>query len=154
MWRTGSTYRTWVKAAICASLIGAAGCVPQFRNYGYIPSETELQEIEVGRDNRQSVAEKVGIPTSAGMLNDSGYYYVRARTRTVGPLAPREIERQVVAISFASSGVVQNVERFGLERGQVVTLSRRVTASSVSNQTFLRQLLGNIGRFQPGVFGG
>ncbi len=76
------------------------------------------------------------------------------RTRTVGPLAPKEIDRQVVAISFSDTGVVENVERFGLERGQVVPLSRRVTDTGVVDNTFLRQLLGNIGRFNPTGFGG
>ena len=73
--------------------------------------------------------------------------------RAIGQLASKEIERQVVAISFSSNGVVQNIERFGLERGEVVQISRRVTSSSVKDKSFLRQLLGNIGRFSPG-FGG
>ena len=76
------------------------------------------------------------------------------RTRTVGPLAPQEIDRQVVAISFSDRGVVQNVERFGLEKGQVVPLTRRVTSSPVSDKSFIRQLLGNIGRFNPAGLGG
>ena len=71
------------------------------------------------------------------------------RQRVIGPLAPKEIDRQVVAISFSDNGVVTNVERFGLERGRVVPLSRRVTSSSVRDQSLLRQLLGNIGRFSP-----
>jgi outer membrane protein assembly factor BamE (lipoprotein component of BamABCDE complex) len=132
--------------------MAVAGCQPQFQNHGYIPPQEDLDQIEVGRDTRTSVAEKVGVPASSGLLTDSGYYYVRARKRSIGPLAPKEIERQVVAISFSSSGVVQNVERFGLERGKVVPLSRRVTESSVSNKAFLRQLLGNIGRFNPTAF--
>lgn len=136
------------------ALIGLTACAPQFRNHGYIPPSEDLDQIEVGSDTRDSVASKVGVPASAGVLNESGYYYVRMRTRTIGPLAPQEIDREVVAISFSSAGVVENVERFGLERGQVVPLSRRVTTSTVSDATFLRQLLGNIGRLNPTAFGG
>lgn len=135
------------------SFLGAAlalsGCVAQFQNHGYVPLEEDLAEVVVGQDNRESVAEKVGVPSSFGVLNDEGYYYVRTRKRSYGPLAPREIERQVVAISFTSAGVVENVERFGLEDGRVVALERRVTSSPVSNKGFLRQLLGNLGRFNP-----
>jgi outer membrane protein assembly factor BamE (lipoprotein component of BamABCDE complex) len=69
-------------------------------------------------------------------------------------MAPRETEREVVAVSFDSNGVVQNVERFGLERGNVVTLDRRVTSSPISDKSFIRQLLGNIGRFNPAALAG
>lgn len=143
-----------IQAATIVLAFGVAGCAPQFSNHGYIPPQEDLDLIEVGSDTRESVAEKVGVPVSSGVLNDGGYYYVRMRTRTIGPLAPQEIDRQVLSISFTESGVVENIERFGLERGQVVPLSRRVTTSPVSDNSFLRQLLGNIGRFNPAAFGG
>ena len=146
--------RTVMRSVVGLALFSVAACSPSFRNHGYIPPEEELEMIEVGSDTRETVASKVGVPASSGVLTDGGYYYVRMRTRTMGPFAPQEIDRQVVAISFADTGVVQNVERFGLERGQVVPLSRRVTDSAVTDNTFLRQLLGNIGRFSPAGFGG
>lgn len=141
------------KMLVGVALLAVAGCVPQYQNHGYIPPQEALDELVVGRDTRATVAEKVGVPASSGVLNESGYYYVRARKRAIGPLAPREIERQVVAISFSANGVVQNIERFGLEDGQVVPISRRVTSSSVSDKSFLRQLLGNLGRFNPAGLG-
>ncbi|KPQ14077.1 MAG: hypothetical protein HLUCCO18_16175, partial [Rhodobacteraceae bacterium HLUCCO18] len=47
-----------------------------------------------------------------------------------------------------------NVERFGLEDGNVVALSRRVTDSNVQGIGFLRQLLGNLGRINLDDLGG
>lgn len=132
-----------------ASLMGTTACSPQFSNHGYIPPAEELEQIVVGQDTKESVAEKIGVPASSGVLTNSGYYYVRMRKRAIGPLAPQEIERQVLAITFTERGVVQNVERFGLERGVVVPLERRVTSSPVSDKSFIRQLLGNLGRFNP-----
>lgn len=151
----GKICRSGLRLLTVAGLaIGVAGCSAQYSNHGYIPPQEELDLIEVGSDTRESVADKVGVPASSGLLTDSGYYYVRMRTRAVGPIPPKEIERQVVAISFSERGVVQNVERFGLERGQVVPLSRRVTESSIRDNSFIRQLLSNIGRFNPAGFGG
>lgn len=146
------------KAAASAIALGLAmtvgACTAQYQNHGYIPPQDDLDQIQIGQDTRDSVAEKVGVPASSGVLNNSGYYYVRMRQRSFGPLPKREVEREVVAISFTQNGIVENVERFGLERGQVVPLSRRVTSSPVSNKTFLRQLLGNLGRFNPAGLGG
>jgi outer membrane protein assembly factor BamE (lipoprotein component of BamABCDE complex) len=136
--------------AVCgAAMLALAACSPQITNHGYIPPEEDLQQIQVGQDTRDTVREKIGIPVSSGVLGDGGFYYVRMRQRALGPLAPREIDRQVVAISFSANGVVQNVERFGMERGRVVELSRRVTESPANNQSFIKQLLGNLGRFNP-----
>lgn len=152
---TTAGLRTQIQRSVLglALVVGLSACAPEFRNHGYLPPIEDLEQVTVGEDTRETVAEKVGVPASSGVLTDSGYYYVRMRTRTIGPLAPQEIDRQVVAISFSDTGVVENVERFGLERGQVVPLSRRVTDSAVRDNSFLRQLLGNIGRFNPTAFG-
>ena len=136
-------------------LIGVLGlalltaCTPLYRNHGYMPTETELAAFAVGVDTRETVTATIGAPTAGGVLNASGFYYVESRFRHFGPLAPQEIERQVLAISFNAAGVVTNIERFGLEDGQVVTLSRRVTDDNVRDTTFIRQLIGNLGNFDP-----
>lgn len=128
-----------------------AACSAVYRNHGYVPSDDDLAEITVGVDTRATVDEVVGAPSAGGLLEGGDYYYVRNRVRHLGMMKPEVTERQVVAISFDQGGVVKNIERFGLERGQVVPLSRRVTSSSVEGKGFLRQLLGNIGNFNPGA---
>lgn len=132
------------------SALSAAGCVSIYRNHGYVPSEQALAEIKIGVDTRDSVAEAIGSPSSSGMLKDSGYYYVSTRMRHYGAAAPRVVSRELVAISFDQRGVVQGITRYGLEDGKVIPLQRRVTSSSVEDKTFLRQLVGNLGRFNPG----
>ncbi len=143
--------KTMGVAVLC---LGLGACAATFQNHGYIPPEEDLDLLVVGVDDRASVEDAVGPPTAGGVTNSSGYYYVRSRKRTFGFLAPQVVEREVLAISFDSAGVISNIERFGLEDGQVVPIARRVTESGVTNKTFLRQLLGNIGRFNPGGFGG
>lgn len=151
---TNQANRRLMQAVALVAVVALSACAPQFRNHGYIPPQEDLDQIQVGSDTRETVAEKVGVPASSGVLNEGGYYYVRMRTRALGPFARREIDRQVVAISFSSAGTVQNVERFGLERGKVIPLERRVTSSAVSDQSFIRQLLGNLRGFGPASFGG
>ena len=131
-------------------LFGMAGCSATYRNHGYVPTQDDLEQVVVGIDTRASVEDTLGTAGSTSVLEDNAMYFVRSRVRTFALLEPEVVEREVVAVSFDTNGVVQNVESFGLERGQAVQLSRRVTESSVANKTFLRQLLGNIGRFTPG----
>lgn len=145
-----TSFGKWI--AVGAVSLTLSACAPTFRNHGYIPPQEDLDALVVGIDTRASVEESVGPPSSGGVLNDGGYYYVRSRVRTFGPTAPKEIERQVLAISFDGDGLVSNIERFGLEDGHVVPLARRVTSTAVSNKSFLRQLIGNIGNFGGGGF--
>jgi len=145
-----------LKPALRAILFGTAflsvsACSAMYRNHGYVPSTEELAEIKVGVDTRDSVSETVGTPSSSGVLNDGGYYYVASRMRHYGPSQPKVVSRELVAISFDQRGVVRNIERYSLEDGRVLALERRVTSSGVEDKTFLRQLVGNLGRFNPGT---
>lgn len=133
-------------------LMGAMACTPIIRNHGYIPFEEDLALIQIGVDTRDSVIAAVGPPTAGGVLDGSGIYYVASKFRHFGAFEPEEIDREVLAVSFDGAGVVTNIERFGLEDGQVVVLSRRVTDSGVRDSTFVRQLLGSLGRFSAGDF--
>jgi len=131
--------------------IAIAACSPVIRNHGYVPAEDELAQIEVGTDTRETVGQKIGRPSTSGLLNDEGWYYVQSRYRHIGPRQPKEIERQVLAITFNEADVVENIGRFGLEDGKVVEISRRVTETNVKGLNLIQQLMGNIGQFNPGM---
>jgi len=136
---------TWLGAIVV--VVSVAACTAVYRDHGYVPTDLELDQIKVGVDSHETVAALVGRPSASGLLNDTGWYYVQSRWKNFGARAPQEIDRQVVAITFSAAGVVENVERFGLEGGQAVVLSRRVTDSPIKGVSFLRQLLGSIGNF-------
>jgi outer membrane protein assembly factor BamE (lipoprotein component of BamABCDE complex) len=123
-----------------------AGCSAIYRNHGYVPSDEELALIEVGKDTRETVAATLGRPSGEGLLNDVGWFYVQSRWKHYGALAPKEVDRQVVSVTFTEAGIVENIERFGLEKGKVVGLSRRVTTANVKGLGFLAQIFANVGR--------
>ena len=137
---------------VAVSVLALAGCSAVYRNHGYTPSDDDLALIQLGVDSRQAVAETIGSPSTGGVLTDGDFYYVRSRVKSVGIRKPEVTERQVLAISFDANDKVQNIERFDLKDGKIVPLSRRVTSSSVENKGFLRQLLGNLGRFSASNF--
>lgn len=132
------------------SILGLAlpflvACSPVYRDHGYVPAEHELQQVRVGVDTRDTVAQEIGHPSAEGVMSDSAWYYVQDRWRNYGAFAPENVSRQVVAVSFAPNGKVANVERFGLQDGNVVVLSQRVTESGISGVSFATQLLRNLG---------
>jgi len=136
--------------AIGAMLIILGACAAIYQNHGYVPTESELSEILIGVDTRETVGQSIGRPTSLGVLKGGAWYYAQSRWRHFAYKAPQVSDRQIVAISYTDDGVVENIERFGLEDGRVIALSRRVTDSNIKGITFLRQLMGNLGNLRAG----
>ncbi len=143
MIRTSRTVR--VMGAILVAVVLTA-CSATFQNHGYIPPQKQLDAILIGVDTRDTLKASIGAPGTTGLLTDGAWYYVQSRFRNYTYNKPEEIDRQVVAVSFDRQGRVANIERFGLEDGRIVVLSRRVTESSVQGLGFLRQLFGNFGQ--------
>ena len=141
---TGRKFGKFIGATLVVALV--ASCSATYRNHGYMPPKEDVDLITVGQDTRNSVATSIGQPGTSGLLADSGYYYVRSRFKSYLYNAPAEINREVLAISFNDKGVVQNIERFGLEDGRVVVLERRVTDSNIQGVSFIKQLFGSFGR--------
>lgn len=131
---------------MCALSLMLAGCMPIRTNHGYIPTDEDLALLVVGVDTRESVAATIGRPAASGLLGDEAWYYIQSRWKTIGAAAPVEIDREVVAITFGATGQVENIERFGLEQGRIVPLSRRVTTTNIRGKGILSQIFGNIGR--------
>lgn len=133
-------------------IVALSACTAQYRTHGYVPSEDELQQIVPGVDTRGTVEDLIGVPSTSGTLNDSGFYYIESDVRHFAWRRPEVVDREVLAITFDSAGVVENIERYGLQDGQVVPLARRITRSGDGDIGFIRKLFGNIGGINAGQF--
>jgi outer membrane protein assembly factor BamE (lipoprotein component of BamABCDE complex) len=133
-------------------IVALTACTAQYRTHGYVPSEDELQQVVPGVDTRGTVEDVIGVPSTSGTLNDSGFYYIESDMRHFAWKEPEVVDRQVLAITFDSAGVVENIERYGLQDGQVVPLSRRITRSGDGDIGFIRKLFGNIGGLNAADF--
>jgi len=144
---TGKRIRT---VLLVAALGATVGCTAIHRTHGYIPPQETLAQLTPGEDTRETVEQVAGPPTTGSAMGDGNFYYVQSRFRHFAFTEPTEVDREVLAVSFDSRGMVRNIERFGLDEGRVVRLSRRVTNDGIQDTTFLGQLLGAIGNFDAG----
>ncbi len=136
--------------AVLGFCVTVAACSATFQDHGYAPPEEELDNVIIGVDTRDTVADVIGSPVSRGVLEGGDWYFVQSRWRHYAYKQPVEIEREVLAIRFDTDGVVTNIERFGLEDGEIVVLSRRVTESNIKNVGFLQQMFGSFGNINAG----
>ncbi|SFJ56143.1 outer membrane protein assembly factor BamE [Jannaschia pohangensis] len=136
--------------AILLVVTGLAACSATFRNHGYVPDDADLEALIIGVDTRDTVETTVGRPATSGVEREDAWYYVQSQVRNYAWRAPQTLERELVAISFAPDGTIENIEKFGLERGRVVTLSRRVTKTSIREFGLIQQIIRNFGRINVG----
>lgn len=146
--RPGKRGLSWFGGLVFSLTLAIAACTPIFSNHGYIPTDDDLAVLQVGVDTRETVAATIGQPAASGLLGDEAWYYVQSRWKTLGAAAAVEIDRQVVAITFDPNGSVANIERFGLDQGRIVPISRRVTTTNIRGRGVLAQIFGNIGKLK------
>ena len=135
--------------ALVAGLL-VSGCVPKIDVHGYVPIASEVASVGVG-DTQESVYARLGEPTSRGLPGSNAWYYISSTMRRVAFLAPKEIDRQIVAITFNGTRVAA-VDRYGLKDGRVVDINRNITVTDGRKLTFFEQFLGNVGNFSAESF--
>ena len=117
-------------------------CTTNIKNHGYIPSKLDLETLVIGKDTKQSIANKIGLPTTAGL--EGAYYYVRSTFNAPGFKSAQLVNRKVVVLSFDQRNKLKNIETFNVDNGNFVRLDYRVTETGLDNKNILQQIIGSI----------
>ena len=96
----------------------------------------------IGKDTKQSIANKIGLPTTAGL--EGAYYYIRSTFNAPGFQSAQLVNRTVVVLSFDQSSKLKNIETFNVDNGNFVRLDYRVTETGLDNKNILQQIIGSI----------
>lgn len=143
----GSLPRLAVGVAATFLAAGLAGCVAQVDTHGERVDPDRLSAIHPGVQRRDDVAELLGSPSSTAVFGDETWYYIGDVVETRSIFDRDVVSREVVIIRFDQSGVVKDVDMFGMERGKEVELVERQTPSFGESVNIIQQLLGNLGKF-------
>ena len=117
-------------------------CTTSIKNHGYIPSKSDLETLVIGKDTKQSIAKKIGLPATAGL--EGAYYYVRSTFNAPGFKSAQLVDRTVVVLSFDQRSKLKNIETFNVDNGNFVRLDYRVTETGLDNKNILQQIIGSI----------
>ena len=133
-------------------LIGfVISCTSNVKKHGYIPSEIDLDTLVIGKDNKKSVEEKIGLPVTKGM--EGSFYYIRSLFNSPGYKSADLIDRTVVVVSFAKNGLLKNIETFGIENETVIRIDYRVTETELKNGNAIQQIFKSISGPSAGSIG-
>lgn len=136
--------RARVAAAALAIVVAAAGCAPTTQVHGYVPPPEDLARVRVGVDTQATVEEKLGLPSSTGLLRDSAWFYVQSTFENYTYNPPRLVDRKVLVANFDAAGRLAAIDTYGVEDGRIVNLQTRVTETGGRRLGVLEQLFGNI----------
>ncbi len=120
---------------------------PQLRGNRVDPES--MKELTPGVSTKADVSAIIGSPTARDTFDDNTWLYISELTqqrigRTLG-----ELQQNVVVLSFDDRSVLKNISTLNQGDALPVTMIARTTASPGTEASFLQQLLGNIGRFNP-----
>lgn len=129
------------------ALLALVACSPTVSNHGHRLDHARLEQIRPGVTSREEVLRLLGSPSTQATLDSGTWYYVAQRTERANFYSERLADQQVVAIRFDARGIVERVERNGLETAQAVVPASEKTPTRGNELTLLEQVVSNIGRF-------
>ena len=127
------------------------GCTGITNRHGYIPTEIELETLQVGQTTTEEVVNEIGNPAIINEDFGTTWIYMESKQLTKGIRKAETIERNVVVLTFEGDGTLANVETLGLENGRTVRFTQRVTKTYEGRLSVIQQILRSFGNFGSGA---
>ncbi|MEQ8397212.1 outer membrane protein assembly factor BamE [Thalassobaculum sp.] len=129
------------------TMLGLSACSPQIATHGNLVDPDALAKVEPGKSDQAVVLSLLGSPSTLGNFNEPTWYYIGQRTERQAFYRPETIERRVIYIDFEQGGTVKSIGSLDLEDGKKIAFVTRETPTAGQRVTLIKQLIGNIGRF-------
>lgn len=114
-------------------------------NFVYVEDVALIKPLE---SNQSDVLKIFGTPTTKAVFDDNTWYYVGLKTEKESFFDEKVVDRQVYKIVFDDAGIVQSITQEETD-AMDIPIASRVTPTSGNEVTFIQQVLGNIGKFNP-----
>lgn len=145
-------------ASAAAAVVGVAllsGCssLGTKEHRGYVLDKELAATVQVGVDNKDSVAKTLGRPSFTGQFDPNDWYYVARDTRTVAFRNQKVIDQDILHVRFDAAGNVALVNTTGKELVANIDPVDDKTPTLGRQRSFFDELFGNIGVLNQGALG-
>ena len=142
-------------ACLVAGAALLAGCAGIRDHKGYMLDKELAAAVQVGVDNKDSVAKTLGRPTFTGQFSPNDWYYVARDTSAFAFRRPRVTDQTVLHIRFDAAGNVAAIEQTDEKLVASINPAGDKTPTLGRDKSFFEELFGNIGTInQSGLPGG
>lgn len=131
-----------------------SGCAGIRDHRGFVLDDQLVQSVQVGVDNKDSVAKSLGRPTFTGQFGDNDWYYVSQQTKQVAFSRPRITDATILHVRFDAAGNVVAVDKGDETQIAAVDPMKGKTPTLGHQKSLIQEIFGNIGSIsQPGLPG-
>lgn len=123
--------------------------VPPLQTRGNKVDPDQLKELVPGTSTQADVTALIGSPTQKATFDENTWLYITETTRPRVGRTLGVLDQHVVALSFDDRGVLAGVKQYGMNDSVPVSVATQTTPSPGTEASFMQQLIGNIGRYNP-----
>lgn len=138
--------------SLTASVLLTCACTPTVAQRGNKLEDYQIEEVVTGIHTRTDVLRLLGSPTTKAPFDENIWYYIGQETKKRGILDPKVTDERIVVVAFNEEGIVQDLRDVDAERLNI-PVERSKTPTHGNDITVMQQLLGNLGKFNPGQAG-
>lgn len=136
---------TLITSALLSISLTACSSMGRVDRHGHILTSDDLANVKQGMSKDQVIM-ALGTPDTQSTMENSVFYYISTKTRTVSLMKPTTFDRKVVAVYFDQGQRVRKLANYGLKDGKIFDYISRKTPSHGGDYTFLQQMFGNLGK--------
>jgi len=134
---------------VAGSLTSCGWLLPPPVQRGNKVEAEHLKELAPGTSTKADVTALIGSPTARATFDDNTWLYISELTQQRPGRTLGEVAQNVVVMTFDDQGVLRTVGTRDMADALPVNVVARTTPSPGTEASFMQQLLGNIGRFNP-----
>jgi outer membrane protein assembly factor BamE (lipoprotein component of BamABCDE complex) len=108
-----------------------------------------LKELVPGTSTQADATALIGSPTAKATFDPNTWLYISEVMQTRIARTPGVDSQSIVALKFDDRGVLRDIKKYDQADAMPATIVARATPSPGTSASFLQQLFGNIGRFNP-----
>ncbi len=138
-----------LSGALSGTLAGCGVFSPLPTDRGQMVEREDYDKLVPGTTTRADVTSLIGSPTAKATFDDNTWFYIGEITAPVPLAHPTVQQQQVLVLNFDQGGVLRSLRRLDKGNAHDVAMVGRTTPSPGSDSTFLQQLIGNVGRYNP-----
>lgn len=138
--------------ALALASLALASCEylrPGRQTRGNMIDNIDYAQLQPGQSTRADVTSIIGTPTTHATFDDNTWIYIGEITQPTIAGYPSIGRQEVVVLNFDQGGTLRAVRRLTGKDAVRVAMVSRTTPSPGSEASFLQQVIGNVGRYNP-----
>jgi outer membrane protein assembly factor BamE (lipoprotein component of BamABCDE complex) len=139
------------KLLLCAVLLSLAQCAPMRAVRGNFVELEQITPLKAGTSTKADVSAALGTPSTTDPFNPRTWIYIGEKTKQRAFFAPEIEARQIIVVNFNEQDILEKIEQRNDKTGKITVMAERKTPTAGHKMNAIQQMIGNIGKFNPGT---